>query len=73
MRSRGLSSPDRADAVLGCMMPARAGGFDEVSIRGVFVGDDNRFAPRAFVPRFTRQFSNEQGDLRTILKSRGLL
>lgn len=73
MRSRGLSSPDRADAVLGCMMPARAGGFDEVSIRGVFVGGDNRFAPRTFQPRFTRQFSNEQGNLQSILKSRGLL
>ncbi len=55
MRSRGLPSPDRADAVLGTIMPARGGGWNASTLKGVFIGaHDNRLAPRiVFTPRFS--------------------
>jgi len=55
MRSRGLPSPDRADAVLGTIMPARGGGWDAEILKGVFTGaGDSRLGPRpVFTPRFS--------------------
>lgn len=45
MRGRGLPSPDRADAVLGTMMPAHGNGWDANTLKGVVIGaSDNRLA-----------------------------
>jgi hypothetical protein len=77
MRSRGLPSPDRADAVLGCMMPARGGGWDAQTLKDVFIGGgDSRlaFAPRhlenRFQPLLTSRASAESFE--DMLRARGL-
>ena len=75
MRGRGLPSPDRADAVLGCMMPASGRGWDATALKGVILGAaDNRLGPRmVFTPRFTPQhISNAPCDIEKIMRERGL-
>ncbi len=75
MRSRGLPSPDRADAVLGCLMPAQGGAWDEKTLKSVFIGEgDNRLGPRIiYTPHFSRQQTSSQPrDLEKVLRERGL-
>lgn len=75
MRSRGLPSPDRADAVLGTIMPARGGGWDANTLKGVFIGESfSRLRPRpTFTPRFTQRISSQPcGDFESMLRERGI-
>jgi len=79
MRGRGLPSPDRADAVLGTMLPALGGGWSAATLReGVYIGGERRqFSQRAhFTPRFSfvQQPTAEATDanIERVLKERGL-
>jgi hypothetical protein len=75
MRARGLSSPDRADAVLGCMIPPRGGGWDANTLKGVVIGGTQTplAAPRVFTPRFRfQQPSNDPAAFEKMMRERGL-
>ncbi len=79
MRNRGLRSPDRADAVLGTMLPALGGGWSAATLReGVYIGGERRqFERRAhFTPRFSfvQQPTAEATDanIERVMRERGL-